>query len=136
MGSIKELIRSADDIKVQRDVEIPEWGIDAVEVRGLPSGDWEAYQNKLNKLRVQEGQSGAEMSMRSNRAEIVAKGLFDQDTGDLVFTDLREGIAILSKKNQGTLDGLFKLIRHLSGEDRDFQTKVKDAEGNSDGDQS
>lgn len=136
MGSIKELIRSADDIKVQRDVEIPEWGIDAVEVRGLPSGDWEAYQNKLNKLRVQEGQSGAEMSMRSNRAEIVAKGLFDQDTGELVFTDLREGIAILSKKNQGTLDGLFKLIRHLSGEDRDFQTKVQDAEGNSDGDQS
>lgn len=136
MGSIKELIRSADDIKVQRDVEIPEWGIDAVEVRGLPSGDWEAYQNKLNKLRVQEGQSGAEMSMRSNRAEIVAKGLYDQDTDELVFTDLREGIAILSKKNQGTLDGLFKLIRHLSGEDRDFQTKVKDAEGNSGSDQS
>lgn len=136
MGSIKELIRSADDIKVQRDVEIPEWGIDAVEVRGLPSGDWEAYQNKLNKLRVQEGQSGAEMSVRSNRAEIVAKGLYDQDTGELVFTDLREGIAILSKKNQGTLDGLFKLIRHLSGQDRDFQTKVKDAEGNSGSDQS
>ncbi|MFM9563245.1 MULTISPECIES: hypothetical protein [Streptomyces] len=136
MASIKELIRAAQDIKVERDVEIPEWGIDAVEVRGLPSGDWEAYQNKLNKLRVQEGQSGAEMSMRSNRAEIVAKGLYDQDTGELVFTDLREGISILSKKNQGTLDGLFKLIRHLSGEDRDFQQKVKDAEGNSDGDQS
>lgn len=128
MASIKELIRAAQDIKVERDVEIPEWGIDAVEVRGLPSGDWEAYQNKLNKLRVQEGQSGAEMSMRSNRAEIVAKGLYDQDTGELVFTDLREGISILSKKNQGTLDGLFKLIRHLSGEDRDFQQKVKDAE--------
>lgn len=136
MSSIRERIRSAQDIKVQPDVEIPEWGIDAVEVRGLPSGDWEAYQNKLNKMRIQEGQSGAEMNLRSNRAEIVAKALYDQESGELVFPDLREGIAILSKKNAGTVDGLFKLVRHLSGEDRDFQAKVKDAEGNSGGDQS
>ncbi|WP_432135876.1 hypothetical protein [Streptomyces sp. bgisy154] len=135
MTSLKERIRAAQDLKTQPDVEIPEWDI-TVDVRGLPSGDWEAYQNKLNKLRIQEGQSGAEMHVRSNRAEIVAKALFEPGTDQLVFTDLREGIAILSKKSQGTVDGLFKLVRHLSGEDRDFTQKVRDAEGNSDSDQS
>jgi hypothetical protein len=134
MASLKEAIRQAQDIKTQRDVEIPEWGV-TVEVRGLPSGDWEAYQNKLNKLRIQEGRSGAEMNVRSNRAEIVAKCLYDQDSGERVFPDVTEGIAILSKKSQGVVDGLFKLCRHLSGEDRDFSQKVKDAEGNSDSDQ-
>ena len=135
MSSIKDAIRAAQDIKTQPDVDIPEWGV-SVDVRGLPSGDWEAYQNKLNRLRFQEGQSGAEMQVKSNRAEIVAKALYEPGTDDLVFRDLREGIAILSKKSQGTVDGLFKLCRHLSGEDRDFEQKVKDAEGNSDGDQS
>jgi len=133
--SLKEKIRAAQDIKVQEGVEIPEWDI-TVDVRGLPSGDWETYQNKLNRLRFQEGQSGAEMQVKSNRAEIVAKALYDPDTGEKVFTDLREGVSILSKKGQGTVDGLFKLVKHLSGEDRDFQQKVRDAEGNSDGDQS
>ncbi len=135
MGSIKESIRAAQDIKVEHDVDIPEWGV-TVDVWGLPSGDWEAYQNKLNKLRFAEGKSGAEMNVRSNRAEIVAKCLFEPGTRDLVFPDLREGISILSQKAPGTVDGLFKLCRHLSGEDRDFEQKVKDAEGNSDGDQS
>lgn len=135
MGSIKESIRTAQDIEVQHDVDIPEWDA-TVDVWGLPSGDWEAYQNKLNKLRFQEGKSGAEMAVKSNRAEIVAKALYEPGTGQRVFPDLAEGIAILSKKNQGTVDGLFKLVRHLSGEDRDFEQKVKDAEGNSDGDQS
>lgn len=135
MGSIKEAIRAAQDIKTQPDVEIPEWGV-TVDVRGLPSGDWEAYQNKLNKLRFAEGQGGAEMAVKSNRAEIVAKALYEPGSDQLVFPDLREGIAILSKKSQGTVDGLFKLCRHLSGEDRDFEQKVKDAEGNSAGDQS
>jgi hypothetical protein len=133
--SLKEQIRAAQDIEVQEGVEIPEWGI-TVDVHGLPSGDWEAYQNKLNRLRFQEGQSGAEMQLKSNRAEIVAKALTDPETGEKVFTDLREGVAILSKKSQGIVDGLFKLVRHLSGEDRDFAKKVKDAEGNSDSDQS
>jgi hypothetical protein len=135
VSSIKDAIRAAQDIKTQPGVDIPEWGV-SVDVRGLPSGDWEAYQNKLNRLRFQEGQSGAEMQVKSNRAEIVAKALYEPGTDDLVFRDLREGIAILSKKSQGTVDGLFKLCRHLSGEDRDFEQKVKDAEGNSDGDQS
>ncbi|WP_432158989.1 hypothetical protein [Streptomyces sp. bgisy153] len=135
MTSLKDKIRAAQDIKSQPDVEIPEWDI-TVDVRGLPSGDWEAYQNKLNKLRFQEGQSGAEMAVKSNRAEIVAKALYEPGTDDKVFPDLREGVAILSKKSQGTVDGLFKLVRHLSGEDRDFTQKVRDAEGNSDSDQS
>ncbi|MEU0584589.1 hypothetical protein [Streptomyces sp. NPDC006132] len=135
MGSIKEAIRAAQDIKVERDVDIPEWGV-TVDVWGLPSGDWEAYQNKLNRVRFQDGRSGAEMDVRSRRAEIVAKCLYEAGTDERVFPDLAEGIAILSKKSQGTVDGLFKLCRHLSGEDRDFQTKVKDAEGNSGGDQS
>jgi hypothetical protein len=135
VGSIKEAIRAAQDIKTQPNVDIPEWDV-TVDVRGLPSGDWEAYQNKLNKLRFAEGQGGAEMNVRSNRAEIVAKALYEPGSDQLVFPDLREGIAILSKKSQGTVDGLFKLIRHLSGEDRDFEQKVKDAEGNSGGDQS
>lgn len=135
MSTLKELIRKAQDIKVEKGVEIPEWGI-TVDVQGLPSGDWEAYQGKLNKLRFEEGKGGASMNVRSNRAEIVAKGLLDPETGGLIFPDLREGIAILSGKATGTIDGLFKLIRHLSGEDRDFGQKVADAEGNSGGDQS
>lgn len=134
MGSLKEQIRQAQDIKIEEDVEIPEWGV-TVDVHGLPSGDWEAYQNKLNKLRIQEGR-GAEMNVRSNRAEIVAKALHEPGTGELVFPDLAEGISILSKKNQGSVDGLFKLCRHLSGEERTFGQKVKDAEGNSERDQS
>ncbi|WP_060880156.1 hypothetical protein [Streptomyces scabiei] len=135
MGSIKDAIRAALDIKIEHDVEIPEWDT-TVDVWGLPSGDWEAYQNKLSRIRFQEGKSGAEMNVRSNRAEIIAKSLREPGTEDRVFTDLAEGIAILSSKNQGTIDGLFKLIKHLSGEDRDFETKVKDAEGNSGGDRS
>ncbi|MFG2307670.1 hypothetical protein ACGFS9_03105 [Streptomyces sp. NPDC048566] len=135
MGSIKEAIRAARDIKTQPDVDIPEWGV-SVDVRGLPSGDWESYQNKLNRIRFQEGKSGAEMAVKSNRAEIVAKCLYEPGTDTRVFPDLTEGIAILSKKAQGTVDGLFKLCRHLSGEDRDFEQKAKDAEGNSGGDQS
>nr|WP_223188600.1 hypothetical protein [Streptomyces sp. TRM68416] len=116
-------------------MEIPEWGV-TVDVWGLPSGDWEAYQNKLNKLRFSEGRGGAEMAVKSNRAEIVAKCLYEPGTAEKVFPDLAEGIAILSKKSGGTVDGLFKLCRHLSGEDRDFEQKVKDAEGNSGGDRS
>lgn len=135
MGSIRDAIRAAQDIKTQPDVQLPEWGC-TVDVWGLPSGDWETYQNKLNRLHFQEGKSGAEMAMKSNRAYIVAKALREPGTDKLVFPDLAEGIATLSKKNQGTVDGLFKLCRHLSGEDRDFEQKVKDAEGNSDGDQS
>lgn len=135
MGSIKEAIRAAQDIKTQEDVEIPEWGV-TVDVHGLPSGIWEAYQGKLNKLRFSEGKSGAEMNVRSNRAEIVARCLYYPGTSDLVFPDVTEGTIILSKKAPGIVDGLFKLCRHLSGEDRDFEQKVKDAEGNSAGDQS
>ena len=135
MSSLKERIRSAQDIKVEHDVEVPEWDV-TVDVHGLPSGDWEAYQNKLNKLRIEGGKNGAEMSVRSNRAYIVAKSLREPGTEDLVFPDLAEGISILSKKNQGTVDGLFTLVRKLSGEERTFAQKVADAEGNSDGDQS
>lgn len=132
--SIKEAIRAAQDIKVEHDVDVPEWGV-TVDVWGLPSGAWEAYQNKLNKLRFQEGKGGAEMAVKSNRADIVARCLHEPGTDQLVFPDLAEGIAILSKKASGTVDGLFKLCRHLSGEDRDFEQKVKDAEGNSSSDQ-
>lgn len=135
MSSIKDAIRAAQDIKTQPDVQIPEWDV-TVDVWGLPSGDWEAYQNKLNRLRFQEGRSGAEMAVKSNRAEIIAKALRVPGTDTLVFPDLAEGISVLSKKNQGTVDGLFKLVKHLSGEDRDFEQKVKDAEGNSASDQS
>lgn len=135
MGSIKDAIRAAQDIKVEHDVDVPEWGV-TVDVWGLPSGAWEAYQNKLNKLRFDQGKSGAEMAVKSNRADIVARCLYEPGTDQLVFPDLAEGISILSKKAPGTVDGLFKLCRHLSGEDRDFETKVKDAEGNSDGDRS
>ncbi|MDN3021535.1 hypothetical protein [Streptomyces sp. S.PB5] len=133
--SIKEAIRAAQDIKVEEGVDIPEWNV-TVDVWGLPSGAWEAYQNKLNKLRFAEGSKGAEMAVKSNRAEIVARCLYEPGTNQLVFPDLAEGISILSKKAPGTVDGLFKLCRHLSGEDRDFEQKVKDAEGNFDGDQS
>lgn len=131
MGSLKDLIRGADDLKVQGDVEIPEWAPGMLfQVRGLPSEDWEEYQNKLSKMTVAErkGSGSAEMTIRSNKAEIVAKSLYDQETGEPVFPDLREGIAILSKKSAGIVNGLFQLCRHLSDDDRNFQEKVTAAE--------
>lgn len=135
MASLKDLIRKADDIKVQDDVEIPEWAPDVkFRVTGLPAGDWEQYQNKLSKVTRQDQASGVEVSIRSNKAEIVAKALRDQETDELVFTDLREGISILSKRSAGIVNGLFNLVRHLSDDDKDFTQKVADAEGNSDGD--
>lgn len=136
MGSLKDLIRSAQDIEHQDDVEIPEWAPGVMfRVYGLPSGDWEQYQNKLSKMTVKDKTSGAELALKSNKAEIVAKALYDQETDELVFPDLREGIAILSKKSAGIVNGLFNLVRHLSKDDLDFTQKVRDAEGNSDGDQ-
>jgi hypothetical protein len=131
MASLKDLIRSADDIKSQDDVEIPEWAPGVMfRVKGLPSADWEAYQNKLSRMTVEAKKAGAEMAIRSNRAEIVAKALYEQETDTLVFPDLREGIAILAKRNAGIVNGLFNLVRHLSDDDKDFTQKVKDAEEN------
>lgn len=132
MPSLKDQIRSAQDIKVQRDVEIPEWvpGV-MFEVRGLPSGDWETYQNKLSKMIVRQGggsNGAAEMSLKSNKAEIVAKALYDQESGERVFPDVAEGIAILSKKSGGIVGGLFNLVRHLSDDDKDFTERVEKAE--------
>lgn len=129
MASLKDLIRQATDIKVQDDVEIPEWAPGArFRVTGLPSGDWEEYHNKLSKMTRRDESSGIEMSIKSRKAEIVAKALRDPDTDELVFPDLREGIAILSKRSAGIVGGLFLLVRHLSDEDRDFTERVKSAE--------
>ncbi|WP_327376196.1 hypothetical protein OG393_20955 [Streptomyces sp. NBC_01216] len=137
MASLKDLIRQAQDIRVQDDVEIPEWAPGArFRVCGLPSGDWEAYQNSLTKMTRRDSATGVEMTIRSRKAEIVAKSLRDQDTDELVFPDLREGISILSGRSAGIVNGLFELVRHLSDDDKDFTQKVRDAEGNSDGDQS
>ena len=135
--SLKELIRNADDIKVQDDVEIPEWvpGV-MFRVTGLPSGDWEQYQNKMSKMTRANEKSGLEMTIRSNKAEIVAKALRDQETDELVFTDLREGISILSKRSAGIINGLFKLVEHLSDGDKDFTQKVQAAEADFGGGQS
>jgi hypothetical protein len=129
MASLKDLIRDAQDIRTQPDVEIPEWvpGVQFL-VKGLPSGDWEKYQNSLTKMTRRDEASGIEMKVDSRKAEIVAKGLYDQETDTLVFPDLREGIAILSKRDAGIINGLFELIRHLSGDGRSFMQKVKDAE--------
>lgn len=135
MASIKDLIRQSDDIQIERDVEIPEWDC-TVDVHGLPSEDWETYQNELSKVRLQKQGKDFELNIRSRRALIVAKSLHEPDTGELVFRDLQEGIAILSKKSAGTVTGLFLLCQKLSGEDRDFTKKVEDAEGNSSGDPS
>ncbi|MFC8276250.1 hypothetical protein ACFUJR_27715 [Streptomyces sp. NPDC057271] len=137
MASLKDQIRAAQDIKHQDDVEIPEWVPGArFRVCGLPSGDWEAYQNSLTKMTRRDEATGIEMSLRSRKAEIVAKALRDQETGELVFTDLREGISILSKRSAGIVNGLFELVRHLSGDGKDFTQKVKDAEADFDDGQS
>ncbi|OII64588.1 hypothetical protein BJP40_19810 [Streptomyces sp. CC53] len=137
MASIKDRIRAAQDIKVQDGVEIPEWAPEVrFRVRGLPSADWEEYQNKLSKLQLQTGKSSAEMALKSNKALIVAKALYDQDTDERVFPDVAEGVAILGRKNAGIVNGLFNLVRYLSDDDKSFEEKVRDAEGNSDGDQS
>ncbi len=129
MASLRDLIRQATDVKVQDGVEIPEWapGVQ-FRVTGLPSGDWEAYHNKLSKMTRRDESSGLEMTVKSNKAEIVAKSLREQETDELVFPDLREGIAILSKRSAGIVGGLFLLVRHLSDEDRDFTQQVKAAE--------
>lgn len=129
MASLKDLIRQADDIKVQDDVVIPEWapGV-AFRVTGLPSGDWEKYQNSLTKMTRRDQADGMEMTVRSRKAEIVAKALRDQETDELVFPDLREGISILSRRSAGIVNGLFNLVRYLSDDDRDFTEKVQAAE--------
>ncbi|MFI6334128.1 hypothetical protein [Streptomyces sp. NPDC050535] len=137
MASLRDLIREAQDIPLQDDVEIPEWAPGArFRVRGLPSKDWEDYQNKQARIRLEQGKSGGEMTLKSNKCEIVAKALYDQESDELVFPDVREGVAILSKKSGGIVNGLFNLVRHLSGDDKSFEQKVKDAEGNSDDGQS
>jgi hypothetical protein len=129
MASLKDLIRQANDIRHQDDVEIPEWAPGArFRVTGLPSGDWEKYQNSLTKMTRKDESSGIEMTIQSRKAEIVAKALYDQESGELVFPDLREGIAILSKRSGGIVNGLFNLVRHLSDEDKDFTQKVEAAE--------
>ncbi|MGW1127453.1 hypothetical protein [Streptomyces sp. NPDC002526] len=129
MASLKDLISTAEDIPHQDDVEIPEWAPGArFRVTGLPAKDWEQYQNRMSQLTRRDNSDHMQMSIKSNRAEIVAKALRDQETDELVFPDLREGIAILSKRNTGIVTGLFVLVRHLSGEDRDFRQKVADAE--------
>lgn len=129
MASLKDQIRAAQDIRRQDDVQIPEWAKDArFRVTGLPSGDWEAYQNSLTKMTRRDTADGIEMSVRSRKAEIVAKALRDQETDELVFPDLREGIAILSKRSAGIVNGLFELVRHLSDDDKDFTKKVQEAE--------
>ena len=129
MASLKDLIRGASDIRAQDDVEIPEWAPGAMfRVTGLPSGDWEQYQNSLTKMTRKDEASGIEMTIRSRKAEIVAKALYDQESGELVFPDLREGISILSKRSGGIVNGLFNLVRHLSDEDRDFTQKIAAAE--------
>ncbi|MDX2623856.1 hypothetical protein PV356_30835 [Streptomyces sp. WI03-5b] len=129
MASLKDLIRKADDLKVQDDVEIPEWAPGVLfRVTALPSGDWEAYQNSLTKMTRRDEASGIEMTVKSRKAEIVAKALRDQETNELVFPDLREGISILSKRSAGIVNGLFNLARYLSDDDKDFTQKVKEAE--------
>lgn len=129
MASLKDLIRQANDIRRQEDVEIPEW-VPGVRfcVTGLPSGDWEQYQNRMSKMTRRDESTSLEMSIRSNKAEIVAKALRDQETDELVFTDLREGISILSKRSAGIINGLFKLVEHLSDGDKNFMQKVAAAE--------
>ncbi len=128
---LKDLIRGADDIRFQDDVTIPEWGGATFRVYGLPSGDWEAYQNKLSRMTVRGGKGGseqAEMAITSRKAEIVAKALYDPATDERVFPDVSEGIAILSKRSAGIVNGLFNLVRHLSDDDKDFTQKVEAAE--------
>ncbi|MFB7354859.1 hypothetical protein [Streptomyces gardneri] len=129
MASLKDLIRKAQDIRHQDDVEIPEWVPGArFRVTGLPSGDWEAYQNSLTKMTRKDSADGIEMSVKSRKAEIVAKALRDQETGELVFPDLREGIAILSQRSAGIVGGLFELCRHLSDDSKDYTQRVQEAE--------
>lgn len=130
MGSLKDLIREAPDLKEQRDIDIPEWSSDVVfMVRALPSRDWEQYQNKVARMRMRDG--AGELQMRSQKAEIVARCLYGGNPGEepeLVFPDPVEGAAILAKKSAGIVGALFDLCRHLSDDDRDFKAKVEGAE--------
>lgn len=130
MASLKDQIRAAEDLKFRDDVEIPEWapGVKFL-VKGLPSADWEAYHNSSSKMTVTGKKTGsAEMVLKSNKAVIVAKALYDPETGERVYTDLAEGVAVLSQKSAGIVASLFTLVEYLSGGDKDFTEKVSDAE--------
>ncbi|MEV7282877.1 hypothetical protein [Streptomyces sp. NPDC093111] len=129
MSSLKDLIRNADDIKTEDNVSIPEWAPGVMfQVCGLPSDDWETYQNRSSTMTRRDSAKGVEMTVKSNKAWIVARCLREQETGELVFPDVREGVAILSKRSAGIVNGLFNLCRHLSDDDKDFTQKVAAAE--------
>jgi hypothetical protein len=132
MGSLKDLIvNAAGNGPKFEDVEVLQFDGGTFRVRGLPSGDWEQYQNRLNKLHMTPGKKDtAEMSITSNKAWIVAKALHDPETDELVFPDLREGVAWLDKSDAGAVNGLFNLCKYLSGDEAetDFVEKIKKAE--------
>ncbi|MDA2805701.1 hypothetical protein [Nocardiopsis suaedae] len=134
MESLKEAILAAEDTK-QEDIDIPEWGGITVRVKGLSDAQIGAYQAGTTAMRMKSQRGGdVELEMRSQRAKLVVQALFDPDTDRRIFED--SDAPMLAQKNAGVVNGLFVLVQSLSGMDRTFDQQVKDAEGNSSGDQS
>lgn len=134
---LKSLILNAEDIKSE-EVEIPEWGGITVLVKGLSDNQHGEYQAKTMALRAKQGDQAMDIEMRNRRSELVVKCLYypkgHEKHGQRIFTDA-EAVK-LQGKNAGVVQGLFVLINNLSGLNRSFEDKVKDAEGNSEADPS
>jgi len=135
MTTLKELILSAEDIPSE-DVEIPEWGGIKVRVKGLTSEQIDQYQAKQIAMRRADNQNNTELHMRNYRAELVAQVLYDPDTDQRIFRDVKEGVRALSKKSSGVVNGLYVLAQELSGLDKEFGKKVEEAKEDFDDGQS
>lgn len=132
--SLKDAILAADDIR-QEDVPIPEWGGITVRVKGLSDKQVGAHQGRQTAMRVRSQHGGdVEVETRIQRASLVVQALYDPATDRRIFDDA--DAPSLAEKNAGVVNGLYVLVQHLSGMDRTFEQQVKDAEGNSAGDQS
>jgi len=133
MSTLKEAILNAEDIKYE-DVEIPEWGGITVRVKALNAQQLADYQNQSMAMRQEKGTGGMDVRIRNRNAQLVVQSLYDPETGERIFKDSE--YKMLLTKNAGTVQALFGLINKMSGLDRSFEERVKDAEGNFGGVQS
>lgn len=133
MSTLKEAILNAEDIK-HKDVEIPEWGGVTVRVKALNTSQFADYQAKSMAMRQEKGSGGVDFQVRNRNAQLVVQCLYDPESGERIFKD--NEAKVLLNKNAGTVNALFALIQDLSGLNRSFEERVKDAEGNSEGAQS
>jgi hypothetical protein len=131
MQTLAEIILGSEDIKYE-DVTIPEWGGVTVRVKALNDAQLGEYQARSLAMRAKankDGDDSVEIALKDRKSEIVVKCLYNPETGERIFKDSQS--RDLSQKSAGVVNGLFLLINKLSGLDKTFDQKVKEAEGNS-----